>query len=95
MMDHTSEAVHFWTQNKSCILVAVDFSKAYDSIQHVFVRALLTFLYFPPPYVAFVLALMRAELVIEVCGEVQVGVRLTRGRGCDTETPYPRYRSLC
>ena len=47
----------------------------------MFVKALLTFLHFPPPYVVFLLTLVRAEWVIEVRGEVEMGVRLTPGSG--------------
>ena len=35
------EAVDFWGRNRRCVVVAIDFQKAYDSVQHSFVRVML------------------------------------------------------
>ena len=41
MMDHAAAAVDCWNQCADCIFVALDFAKAYDSVQHPFVKATL------------------------------------------------------
>ena len=52
------------------MVVAIDFQKAYDSVQHSFVRAMLRYLVIGQDYISLLMQLLTAELVIEVCGEV-------------------------
>ena len=41
MVEHAIEAVDFWGRNRRCVVVAIDFQKAFDSVQHSFVQAML------------------------------------------------------
>ena len=70
MMEHVIEAVDFWGRNRRCVVVAIDFQKAYDSVQHSFVQAMLRYLMICHDYIALLMQLLTAELIIEVCGEV-------------------------
>ena len=79
MVEHTIAAVAFWNQSSVCILVAVDFAKAYDSIQHNFASAVLRYLGVRGQYVVVLVALMCSPLVIEVCSEVQPDVVVRPG----------------
>ena len=67
MVEHTIAAVEFWNQSSDCILVAVDFAKAYDSVRHTFASDVLQYLGLPGQYVVLLVALMCSPLVIEVC----------------------------
>ena len=81
MVEHTVAAVEFWNQSSDCILVAVDFAKEYDSVQHNFASASLRYLGVPCEYVVILVALMCSPLVIEVCSEVQPDVVVRPGLG--------------
>ena len=72
MVEHTIAAVEFWNQSSDCILVAADFAKAYDSVQHTFASAVLRYLGVPSQYVVLLVALMCSPLVIEVCSGLPV-----------------------
>ena len=81
MVEHTIAAVEFWNRSSDCILVAVDFAKAYDSVQHTFASAVLRYLGVPGQYVVLLIAPLCSPLVIEVCGEVQPDVVVRPGSG--------------
>ena len=70
MVEHAIEAVDFWGRNRRCVVVAIDFQKAYDSVQHSFVQAMLRHLMIGQDYIALLVQLLTTELIIEVCGEV-------------------------
>ena len=61
--------------------MAVDFAKAYDSVQHAFASAVLRYLGVPGQYVVLLVALMCSPLVIKVCSEVQPDVVVQPGSG--------------
>ena len=70
MVEHAIEAVDFWGRNRRCVVVAIDFQEAYDSVQHSFVQAMPRYLLIGHNYIAMLMQLLTAELIIEVCGEV-------------------------
>ena len=81
MVEHTIAAVEFWNQPSDCILVPVDFAKAYDSVQHTFASAVLRYLGVPGQHVVLLIAFMCSPLIFEVCSEVQPEVVVRRGYG--------------
>ena len=70
MVEHAIEAVDFWGRHRRFVVVAIEFQKAYDSVQHSFVQAMLRYLMIGHEYIALLVQLLTAELLIEVCGEV-------------------------
>ena len=56
MVDRVVRAVEFWNVSKDCIVVAIDFAKAYDSVKFNFAEALLKFLGCPQRYVSLILS---------------------------------------
>ena len=81
MVEHTIAVVEFWNQSSDCILVAVNFAKAYDSVQHTFASAFLRYPGVLGQYMVLLVALMCSPLVIEVCSEVQPDVVVRLGSG--------------
>ena len=69
-MENAIEAFDFWGRNRRCVVLAIDFQKAYDSLQHSFVQAMVRYLMIGHDYIALLMRLLTAELIIEVCGEV-------------------------
>ena len=43
MVEHAIEAIDFWGRNRRCVVIAIDFQKAYGSVQHSFVQAMLRY----------------------------------------------------
>ena len=76
MVDHAPAAVDCWNQSGDCIFVGVDFAKAYDLVQPPFIEATLLYIGLPLVYVRLLVHLMQSPLVVEVCGEVQLDVRI-------------------
>ena len=74
MVEHTIAAVECWNQTIDCILVAVDFAKTYDSVQHTLASPVLRYLGVLGQYVVLLVALTCSPLIIEVCREVQPDV---------------------
>ena len=70
MVEHAIKAVDFWGRNPRCVVVAIDFQKAYDNVHHSFVQAMLRYLMIGQDYIALLVQLLTAELIIELCGEV-------------------------
>ena len=70
VVEHAIEAVDLSGRNRRCVVVAIDFQRGYDSVQHSFVHAMLRYLMIGQDYVALLVQGLTAELVIEVCGEV-------------------------
>ena len=62
--------MYFWGRHRRCVVVVIDFQKADDSVQHSYVRAMLDYLSVGHNYIELLMQLLKAELVIEVCGEV-------------------------
>ena len=81
MIDHKLEARSTWGRSQNCIFVAIDFSKAYDSILHPFASAVMKFLGFHECYVKFLIFLMQAPLVFQVGREVVQGMTMNPGSG--------------
>ena len=83
MVDHITHVRMEWENSPDIILVSVDFSKAYDSVLHVFVAAALRYLGAPPLYIALLMAMLAAHVnfvigkgyVQEVCLSPQSGIR--------------------
>ena len=61
--------------------MAIDFSKAYDSVLHPFASAVMKFLGFHACYVKFLIFLMQAPLVFQVGREVVQGMTMNPGSG--------------
>ena len=61
MVEHAIKAVDFWGRNRRCVMVAIDFQKAYDSVQHSFVQAMLRYLMIGHDYIALLMQLLTAE----------------------------------
>ena len=94
MVEHAIEAVDFWGRTRRCVVVAIDFQKAYDSVQHSFFQAMLRYLMIGRDYIALLMQLLTAELVIEVCGEVVPTAVVRPVRVCGKEILCRRHCSL-
>ena len=70
MIDHLVSARDLWVSNKEGIYVALDYSKAYDTVSHFFAESVFRYMNMPSSITAVLLSLLKAPLVFIVGGGV-------------------------
>ena len=83
MLDHIEKARLMWESSEHINMLLVDFSKAYDTVQHAFFAAALRFFTVPEPYVRLLVSALKGAVLFcvdsgyvrEVCMVPGSGIR--------------------
>ena len=71
IFEHLWEAFGSWSAIDSGAFTFIDFSKAFDSVSHVFAQTFFEMLCIPEPYVTILIQLFRASIALVIHGSVQ------------------------
>ena len=81
MVDHIYHCRGAWQATPSGCFAAVDFSKAYDSVDHDYARAFFSAIGLPPDLSSLLLHLFKSPYILNVAGRIDTTQKITLGAG--------------
>ena len=90
MVDHIYHSRGAWQATPSGCFAAVDFSKAYDSVDHEYAKAFFSAIGLPPDLSSLLLHLFKSPYILNVAGRIDTTQKKTHEQASDRVTRSPR-----